>query len=129
MSSSFYNALKLVPVIAVMGIIFFLSQMPGSEIDLPGFAHSDLVAHMIIYATLGATILYAWSDRLKNNTPLKIVLSTIIVCFLYGVSDEFHQSFVPGRCVSAMDICADIVGAMVACVVWWFVCKKSYVNK
>lgn len=40
---------------------------------------------------------------------------------LYGISDEYHQSFVPGRDVSALDALADGVGGFLAAqmLFWW----------
>jgi len=35
----------------------------------------------------------------------------ILIAVLYGVSDEFHQSFVPARDASVMDLVSDTVGA------------------
>ena len=124
-----YKGYKMVPMVVVMGTIFFLSHKAGDEIDLPAFAHSDLVAHMIIYAVLGAAVVYAWSAGFKRRNPLKVVLYSVNICLLYGISDEFHQSFVPGRYVSAMDVLADTVGALLVCIAWWLYSKKSIGNK
>lgn len=116
-------------MVLVMGIIFFLSHLKGDEIDLPAFAYSDLVAHMIVYAALGAAVLYAWSDKCKEQHYFKVVCYTVLFCLLYGISDEFHQSFVPGRYVSGMDVVADTVGAIVICTGWLVFTKKLFVSK
>lgn len=113
----------------VMGTIFFLSHKTGDEIELPAFAYSDLVAHMMIYSALAAAVLYAWSSKFKECHSIKVVCSTVAFCLLYGISDEFHQSFVPGRYVSGMDVVADTVGAIVVCTGWWVVTKKLFVCK
>jgi VanZ family protein len=129
MSDAGYNIYKMVPVIVIMGTIFFLSHTPGDEIHLPSFSHSDLVAHMIAYGALGVSVLYAWSDSLRASSFMKVSLYTVLACLLYGISDEFHQSFIPGRDVSGMDVAADTVGAVLACIIWWFVSKKFFVYK
>jgi len=129
MMASVFKIYKMVPMIFVMGIIFFLSHKTGDEIELPAFAYSDLVAHMIIYAALGAAVLYAWSDKFKEHHSIKVVCYTVVFCLLYGISDEFHQSFVPGRYVSGMDVVADTVGAIVICTGWWVLTKKLFVYK
>jgi VanZ family protein len=115
-------------MIGVMGTIFFLSHQPGDEIHLPDFTHSDLVAHMLAYGLLAATMLYALGDRKKVH-PLRVVVYTVAACLLYGISDEFHQSFIPGRYVSGMDVLADVVGAVLVCGLWWFSPKKSLIYK
>ena len=124
-----FKIYKMVPMLFVMGTIFFLSHKTGDEIELPAFAYSDLVAHMIIYAALAAAILYAWSSKFKENHSIKVVCFTVAFCLLYGISDEFHQSFVPGRYVSGMDVLADMVGAIVVCTGWWVITKKLFVYK
>jgi len=103
----------------IMGTIFFLSHQRGDELHLPDFHHSDLLAHLVAYAVLGGTILYAWSERYKRKYPRRIVLFTVLVCLLYGISDEFHQYFIPGRYVSGLDVLADTLGGILACSVWW----------
>lgn len=40
---------------------------------------------------------------------VKFIVGLIII-ILYGVSDEIHQHFVPGRDASILDVMADIVG-------------------
>ena len=129
MTESKFKAYRMVPMVVVMGTIFFLSHKAGDEIDLPAFAHSDLVAHMIAYATLGATVVYAWGAVFKRRNPLKVVIYSVLFCLLYGISDEFHQSFVPGRYVSGMDVLADTVGALLVCTTWLLYSKKSIVYK
>lgn len=129
MTTSPYKLYKMVPMLIVMGTIFFLSHKTGDEIHLPEFAYSDLVAHMLIYAALAGAVLYAWKSKFKASQPVKVVCCTVIFCLLYGISDEFHQSFVPGRYVSAMDVVADTVGAIIICAAWWVYSKKRIVFK
>lgn len=129
MTTSVFKIYKMVPMFFVMGTIFFLSHKTGDEIELPAFAYSDLVAHMMIYSALAAAVLYAWSSKFKECHSIKVVCSTVAFCLLYGISDEFHQSFVPGRYVSGMDVVADTVGAIVVCTGWWVVTKKLFVCK
>lgn len=119
----------MVPMFLVMGTIFFLSHKTGDEIHLPAFAYSDFVAHMLAYAVLGFAVLYAWTGRFKTYQPVKVVCYTVAICLLYGISDEFHQSFVPGRYVSAMDVIADTAGAIIICTCWWIYSKKTFVYK
>ncbi len=41
-----------------------------------------------------------------------LFVRSFVICVLYGISDEFHQWFVPYRVVSVMDILADIAGSV-----------------
>jgi len=43
-----------------------------------------------------------------------LAMTTIGFCSLYGLSDEWHQSYVPGRQSDAMDWLADSIGGGLA---------------
>lgn len=124
-----YRLSKLVPMICVMGTIFFLSHKTGEEVTLPEIAGIDLAAHFTIYALLACAVLFAWTDNFKRMYPLKTIVYTVLFCFLYGISDEFHQSFIPGRFVSLLDVVADTVGPVLVCSLWWLRGKKLIVSK
>jgi len=115
------RAVRLVPVVVVMGTIFFLSHQPGDSLYMPSVIPGfDKIAHMAVYAVLAGTILYAFQPELASGRISAPLLITVGICFLYGISDEFHQSFIPGRSVSAADLGADTLGAVTVCVVWFF---------
>ena len=110
--------LRMVPLALVMGTIFFISHQPGDNISLPHFPGADKLAHMISYSVLAGTVFFAWSEEQKNSNPRTLIFYTFAFCILYGISDEFHQSFIPGRTASVYDLLADCVGAAVVCVFW-----------
>jgi VanZ family protein len=109
----------MVPAAVAMGTIFFLSHQPGDSLSLPEIPGVDKVAHMAVYAFLAATLLVAFSDEQKKTRPKRVVWITVLLCLLYGISDEFHQSFVPGRSSSFFDVLADCAGAIIASVLWF----------
>ena len=113
----FERYLRYIPMIAVMGIIFFLSQQPGTTFKLPMPLGADKLAHAALYAILAATAIFALLPaRPQKKIPAGLLV--VLFCLLYGISDEFHQSFVPGREPSGGDILADTAGAAVAVAVW-----------
>ena len=112
------TVLRMVPLAVAMGTIFFLSHQPGDSLSLPLLPGSDKLAHMIAYGVLEGTVLFALSEHLKNTKPRIVMLFSLAFCFLYGISDEFHQSFIPGRTTSVYDLAADCVGAVMACAFW-----------
>jgi len=122
------TGLRMVPMALVMGTIFFLSQQPGGQLSLPEIPGMDKLAHMAAYGVLAATVIFAFSAQLKSAKPWRVVVLTILFCFLYGLSDEFHQSFVPGRFVSVGDIFADCAGATLSCCFWFSRQKAMHVS-
>jgi len=91
------------------GFIFFLSSQ-STLIETPfDFPNKDKLMHGSAYAILG---LLAWT-AFKHHLSHVILLAFASIAFasLYGVSDEFHQSFVPGRDADVWDWLADTLGA------------------
>ncbi len=88
--------------------LFFLS----AQERLPAAPSNDKLAHLIAYAVLAASLARAvWFDTVWSS--LKLVLFSVVLASLYGVSDEWHQSFVPGRDASLGDMVADALGAVI----------------
>jgi VanZ family protein len=102
------------PAILWAALIFYLSSQSHLPEPPPGI--TDKHAHLAVYAVLAATLVWALTDRAPWRTSWTIVVAVVILCTLYGASDEFHQSFVPGREVSGLDLTADAAGAAIAAV-------------
>jgi VanZ family protein len=103
---------RWLPVIAVAGLIFILSSF--SELPSPPTGVTDKHEHFTIYFLLGLTLVRAFAGgRLSGITWPVAIVSALVVC-AYGASDEFHQSFVPGRDCSVWDLLADAIGGFTA---------------
>lgn len=99
------------PVLVLAVLLFALSHQSTLPLAAPG---SDLVAHGIAYCFLGLLALRAFHGRFG---PLRVVptFAAVALTVAYGASDEWHQSFVPGRTMSLADLGADTAGALIAC--------------
>ncbi|MDW7732243.1 MAG: VanZ family protein [Methanolobus sp.] len=82
------------------------------------YQHRDKVAHMFLYFGLG--IFLHLTFRNSDNRILKkyAAVLAIIIGILYGISDEFHQMYVPGRTSSIHDLYADGLGVTIAQIVF-----------
>lgn len=107
--------LSLVLALAWMGYIFYLSSQ--HTLDIPSlFEYQDKVMHFTAYGVLGVFLLGAMLLRPGGYTATQVALATLIAS-LYGISDEIHQSFVPGRDPDVLDWLADTSGALLATLV------------
>jgi VanZ family protein len=99
-----------------MGVIFYASSIPASNIP-PLFPFQDIAFHLFIYCLLA----YFFSRALKNTysglIPSRIIVFAIVFCIIYGITDEFHQAFVPGRTPSGLDVFIDGVGSFIGSMV------------
>ncbi len=103
--------LDFIALILYCGLIYWLSDQ--STLPTPDlFDNEDKVHHFLAYFLMGV---FAW--RAFSHLPLSrrfVFWISFGFCSLYGVSDEWHQSFVAGRNSSAFDWVADSVGGLVA---------------
>ncbi|KKU89266.1 MAG: VanZ-like protein [Candidatus Yanofskybacteria bacterium GW2011_GWA1_48_10] len=67
-------------------------------------------AHLFVYAVL-AVLLYRSLKLTTHYSQPYLLLLTLALTTLYAITDEFHQSFTPGRGPHLRDIIIDVVGA------------------
>jgi VanZ family protein len=110
-----------------MALIYWLSDKPASDYEGASEATSGLpfasnIVHVGLYFILSVFVLRA----LVLLRPVSIGLiaySTVFVALVYGILDEIHQSNVKGRRSEAVDVVADVFGAVLV-VVLWFLFKR-----
>lgn len=106
------------PVIIYAIIIFWVSsqQQPfGVEIEIVGL---DKILHIIEYAILGFLLARAFAGSSEKISIRDLVLITFIIGTLYGLTDEFHQHFTPGRVVSILDLISDAISSFLGAVIF-----------
>ncbi len=102
--------LRFVLVLAWATIIFIASSFPNP----PGASGNEWrynLAHMVEYAILGALTVLALRAYRPNSRRFVIPAAAFTFAILYGMSDEFHQSFVPNRDANWLDVGFDALGA------------------
>lgn len=68
-------------------------------------------AHFSIYAMLGI-FTTNFVLTLENKKTYKTIIFSLMFCFLYAVTDEIHQRFIPGRYGAITDVLIDTSGAL-----------------
>ena len=101
--------------ICIAVVIFLLSAQ--SKLPIPetvSFPGLDKFLHACAFGSFAFTLSYWFSTDKWLRKPLKYC--TIVCCIVacYGISDEIHQIFVPGRDASLYDWFADCTGAVLA---------------
>ncbi len=90
----------------MLGGIFYLSHQPSLKVIPPLFTHQDKVLHAGMYFLLSISMIVN-RDLCRRFYPVTVMFVSGII---YAISDEIHQSFIPGRDCSAGDLLADIAG-------------------
>lgn len=99
------------PVVAYMAGIFILSSLESGP-DLPGLLGWDKLKHYLIYAGLGTLLVRTIRRSQARWSLTTVALTAVSVASAYGLTDEFHQLYVPVRHCDIMDWAADILGSI-----------------
>lgn len=99
------------PVILYLGVIFAISSIPHLEVPFK-VKYADKFAHTFKYAILGYLLMRALGSARKFSPRTSILLSLLFI-LLWGISDEIHQGFVPGRTASIFDLLFNLVGGAI----------------
>jgi VanZ family protein len=91
--------------------IFLMSSRTMSGLGGSWPPGIDKVAHLAIYAVFGALIARACWTTGSRSAARVVVLATLLAT-AYGLSDEVHQRFVPGRQFELADLLADAIGSL-----------------
>lgn len=135
---------RWLPVILWMMMIFIFSSQNGSEsehnnrflVDLLNHLHIHLdqllgsntdfyvrkSAHMTEYFILFLLLYRAFG---REQKPAARLLMSLAIVFLYACTDEYHQSFIPGRGPSFRDVMIDTSGGFLALIAALIVAPKK----
>jgi VanZ family protein len=122
-----------VPAVLWAAVIFGLSSISGAQLPAVDLPAADKLAHLVVYAVLGALVLHGVDRRrpppaegeaeAKAKATAKATATgqralrardfavAIALTTLYGVSDEIHQRWTPNRTPDWHDVVADALGA------------------
>ncbi len=84
----------------------------------------DEAGHFIGYLIFSLTLTWGATSGFSKGLTASSAVLLWIVAVSYGMSDEFHQSFVPGRTPSLLDLLADAIGALVGISASWFLLRS-----
>ena len=113
------------PVLAAMTAIFIASAQPDLR---PPEGVTNEQAHSTGYAALGVLVARALAGGFGAPLSWWRAAGAVAITTAYGCSDEWHQSFVPGRDADLRDVWADAVGAVAgaaACWAWGIIRSRS----
>ena len=100
------------PAIFIMAVSWYLSSK--ERLMMPDFENSDKFVHFICFGGLAFAWTFWFSPKKWSRKPVEFLLAVVAIVSAYGIIDELHQSFVPGRSCSIFDWMADTSGAFLA---------------
>lgn len=112
------------PLIIYWIILFILTSLPtGLAIETRDV--SDKLLHFGAYGLLSIflylQLFFQTKYNLLKNYP---ALFTVTIASIYGLLDEIHQMYVPGRSAEFLDWLADFSGSLLAVTITGFILRK-----
>lgn len=96
--------------------IYILSSQPGLDVP-PLFFGQDKLLHALVFGILGFLVAGALLPAAQKIRRRHILMAVGLVA-AYGMLDEIHQYFVPGRMADVFDVLADVGGGILG--IWLF---------
>lgn len=109
-----------IPVFVWAGVIFAFSTLevkPAAQIYWQDFIVKK-TAHLVEYSILFTLLYRAFTNTTKFSKKQAALISFFIIV-AYGISDEYHQSFTPGREPKLRDVGFDAAGGLLAYLAIW----------
>jgi VanZ family protein len=100
-----------------MAAVFYAQSMPDAP-EPPG-PLTDKHEHFFFYGVLALLALRAFTNANWRRITAATALGALVFSSLYGVVNEFHQRFVPGRSYDVVDMIANTIGSAVAVALVW----------
>lgn len=94
-----------------MVLIFIISSFEVSLPQVEHFPWRDKGVHVVEYAVLGWLCTRAACGTWPSRATWRIGAFAFFVAALWGLTDEIHQAFVPGRVSELWDWAADCIGS------------------
>ncbi len=99
------------PAAAYMALIWALSSVSMPVLPIEEFPFRDKGIHAVEYLILGFFVTHASLRTWPTRGRIRIACVAFLITAGWGVLDEIHQAFVPGRSSDALDLAADLIGA------------------
>jgi len=106
-----------VPTICYCLLIFGLSSL-SKGVYIPSPFGVDKVVHFVEYGVLGFLLARLIINVQSTFSRRFLIGLVVILATLYGISDEVHQAFVPGRNASPWDVVADGLGGVMGALIY-----------
>ena len=116
---------RSLPALLWCGVIFWASSQSDPALA-PPIPFSDKVMHFGAYGVLGFLSAFALAGWGRKGPT--IVAATLLAT-LYGISDEFHQAFVPGRDFDPFDMLADALGSLAGAWSYFFLGLSAWLER
>ena len=110
------RGITLIITLIIALTIFYISSLKFDNIP-GGLSFLSVAYHFLAFFTLN----FFLSISLVQGKDKRIFVIAFLMSVLYGITDEIHQFFVPGRAMSVGDILVDSAGIFLASALYFLI--------
>ena len=106
---------RILPIIYMVAIWVMSSMSSDAIVELPDSTWDGAIKeslHLVEFGILYLLLALALLTMRELNSTINMIL--MLISCLYGLTDEIHQSFVPYRSATIIDLVKDVIGVLVA---------------
>lgn len=109
-----YNKISWAFAFLIAIAIFYISSLSFESAPAGGYGWKTIAYHFLAFFSLAFFLLPA----MVKGKSKKLIFLAIILAVLYGISDEIHQYFVPGRHMAFSDVIINSCGILTASLIY-----------
>ena len=123
-----------IPWVAVLVLVFSLSNQPAQNLPRVENVYLDKIAHLIEFFIVGLCtfrVFQLWAGAHASFTQQKYLLLYLALfsfVVLFGLVDEIHQTYIQGRTCDLLDIIMDGLGALIVIVLHKTLVRKGAIE-
>jgi VanZ family protein len=121
------HVIAWLPAAAYMLLIWVLSSIP-QQFNFDYVPFRDKGVHFVEYGTLAALLVHAFRGTWPSLRAPSLFFAAWSATVLWGLLDEIHQAFVPGRVADVRDVLADALGGLIGAALYLLVRSRRPVT-
>ena len=99
-------------------VLFVLSSIPDLHPPIHISRWDDKYGHILIYIPLGFLLMRSLMSSSRQIAIRRLAVLAVLLGTAYGIFDELHQYFVPGRSTDWLDVAADCLGTILGSIIY-----------
>jgi VanZ family protein len=109
----FSSSIRWMAALFWMALIFFGSSIPADSLP-EGPQFISIVVHLLEFFILTLLLIWAINGGFNEPVILPVKCAAALLAVFFGITDEVHQLFVPGRVSDLLDLAVDSIGVVLA---------------
>lgn len=114
------RSISLIITVIIAIIIFYISSL-----TFPAGGGTGYLSYIYHFTAFSYLALFLLISLTKGKNSKNLLILGVVLAIIYGISDEIHQYFVPGRYFSLKDILINSIGIIITSMAYFNYCRNN----